>query len=111
METTNIAMTPAANDAHRGQEALQDMPTIMFTKTFFWSPAQRAANRRANEARRREEVERWLAKHEDVLREAGITVEFSYWESTRNVYRRTKWFVDGRPTTLTRIRSLLNKTR
>lgn len=83
------------------------LPEILTANTFYWRPGSSASSRRANEARRHAEVQRFLDAHADALVAAGVTVEFSYSESCNNVYKRVEIYRNGKKSNITAVKKAL----
>lgn len=67
--------------------------------SYFWTPGSHASSRRSNESRNN------FAYENDRY---GISVENSYSESCKNVYYKGIFYVDGKKTTVTKIKNIIN---
>jgi hypothetical protein len=85
-----------------------EIPAILTAKTYFWSPATCANMRRRNEARRRDEVESFIAANHEKLEAAGVTIDFSYSESCHNVYKTCEIRRNGKRSNITAVRKALS---
>ena len=71
------------------------LPDILTANTYYWRPGSSASQRRSNEQRRAAEVQRFLETHAAALERGGITVEFTYDESCKNVYKHLAVYQHG----------------
>jgi len=75
-----------------------NIPAIVTANTYFWRPAGRASDRRANEQRHRETVERFLEE----IKNVPMACSFDYSESCKNVYKTFSVYrPDGRKSNIT----------
>jgi hypothetical protein len=84
-----------------------EIPAIMTANTYFWRPGSSASQRRANEKRYAAEVQAFLDRHAEALAAAGISVEFSYWESCNHVYKRLEIYRNGKRSNIRALKKAL----
>jgi len=91
-------------------------PAILTAKTYFWYPGGTASQRRRNEKHRLHEVECFLGElgFDVFMGESGhiigekhdITVDFSYSESSKHVYKRLSIYKNGKLSNITTLRKM-----
>lgn len=83
------------------------LPEILTANTYFWRPGSSASQRRSNEKRHAETVQRFLDTHADAIAAAGLEIEFEYSESCNNVYKRLTIWKNGKKSNITALKKAL----